>query len=328
MGGSAFAILTVFSAAAFNLAMKGAVRHWPVGTAGLLSRLVTVPLLAAWVLSRRGGWRRLRPQGQGGLLLLMSGLSIGINLMWFSAMRYTTAANVSMLMSLDLVFVVLIGSALGLERIGWRQLSLLPVLLVGMALLIGVAEHGWSGALLGDALAVGAALAYATNAFIIRRILRTMDEEAVSLYNHALSALGFVALVLLGDEFGRWATLLQNSAGWSWTVTLGVIAAVSLPIYYAALARLPVWKLRAWTLAAPVLVTFAEWQLWGTELSRSQWLGAAMVLGGLALLIRIELRMHRGEHSDAASAPALPDAAMSPPSGDLLATGAPASDKE
>ena len=49
------------------------------------------------------------------------------------------------------------------------------------------------------------------------------------------------------------------------------------------------WKLRAWLLLSPVLVAIVEW-LWGVRLSLSQWLGAAMVLGGLAALIRMEWR--------------------------------------
>jgi drug/metabolite transporter (DMT)-like permease len=290
MQAAGFIILSVLGTAAFTLVLRGTVAAWPIGLAGSFSRVVTLALLGGWVLATGSGWRRLRSGGLGKPLLLMGAVSIAINLLWFAALRLTTATNVAMLLCLDLVFVVLIGGLLGLERIGWRQLALLPAMLAGMALLIGAGGKGWGGHLAGDLMAVAAALAYAANAFIIRGILRTMDEEAVSLYNHGISTLGFIALVLLGGEFRTAAAVLRQPAAWLWIVALGLTAALSLPLYYAALRRTAVWKLRAWTLTAPVLVAVVEWLCWGVHLDFSQCVGAAMVLGSLAVLARIESR--------------------------------------
>jgi len=309
---AAYALLTVLATAAFNLVLKAAVAVWPVAWAGLLSRCVTVPLLGAWVVSRRGGWRRLWAGPLWGRLLLMGGISIGINLLWFNALQLTVATNVSTLMCLDLVFVVLLGAALGLERIRAAELALLPVMLLGMALLVGVAQGGWSGRLLGDLLAVAAALGYAVNAFVIRGILRRMDEEAVALYNHGLSTVGFALLAVTGDVPGVWASLAPGWLGWFWIAALGVVAAVALPIYYAALHRLQLWKLRAWLLLAPVLVALVEWLL-GVRLGGLQWVGAALILGGMLTLIGLEIRS-RAAQAAAGSA--------EPPSDDDLAHSA------
>ena len=43
-------------------------------------------------------------------------------------------------------------------------------------------------------------------------------------------------------------------------------------------------------LSAPVLTAAVEWPLWGVELTRLQYAGAVIVLGGLAVLIRLESR--------------------------------------
>jgi len=284
-----FAILTILSHSAFILVLKGTVRVWPVGLAGSLSRVLTLGLLGAWVLSRGQGWRRLRPGRKLGALLLMGAISILINLLWFGSLRFTSATNVAMLMSLDLVFVVLLGAALGLERISLRELALLPLLLVGMALLVGAAEGGIGGHLLGDLMAVGAAAGYAANAFVIRRILKEMDEESVSLYNHGLSTFGFLGLALACGDFPASSATMVTPAPWGWIAALGCMAAVSLPLYYAALHRMEVWRLRAWLLASPVLVAVIEWSL-GLRLGWTQWVGAGLVLGGLAAMVRMELR--------------------------------------
>ena len=292
-----FAILTVISTAAFTLVLRGTMAVWPVGLGGFLSRIITLTALAAWILATGKGWRRLRLNGLGQHLLLMGVIAIVINLLRFAALKLTTATNVATLFCLDLAFVVLIGAVLRLEHHGWKQLALLPVMLAGMVLLTGALDKGgWGGHVVGDAMAVAAAFAYAVNAFVIRRILRVMDEEAVSFYNHGYTTVGFIALAFIDNEFRTVGAVLPQMTAWLWIVALGFLAAVWLPIYYAALARMAVWKLRAWMLSTPVLVAILEWRLWHVHLSVLQLSGAAIVLGGLGTLIWFESRMHsRGD---------------------------------
>jgi drug/metabolite transporter (DMT)-like permease len=259
-----------------------------VGLVGTLSRVVTVPLLGAWVLSRGRKLRRLWPGRAWGGLLVMGLISIAINILWFSSVWWTPATNVAMLMRLDLIFVVLIGAAFGLERMGRAQLALVPLMFVGLALLSEIQELDFTGHLVGDLMAVAAALGLAANAFIIRHILRTMDEEAVALYNHAISMLGFVGLALVMGDFGRTGEMLARPGVLLPVAVVGVVAAVGLPLYYVALARMEVWRLRMFMLSTPVITAAVEWPLWGVRLAPLQWLGAAIILGGLAVLIRIE----------------------------------------
>ena len=290
-----YASLAIVPWVAFTLLLRFLMNQqgWPVGLVGTFSRMVTLPLLAAWILATGHGWRRLRPRSVLGWLLLMGALSIAINLLWFASVKWTTATNVAMLFRLDLVFVVLIGAALGLERIGWLQLALVPLMFVGLGLLAEVHKFDFGGHLLGDLMVVVAALGLATNAFIIRHILRAMDEEAVALYNHSISMLGFLLLALVCGDFARTPEVFASTSAWLAIALLGVVGAVGLPSYYFALARMDVWKLRTFMLATPVLTVLIEWPLWGVRLSLLQGLGAAVILGGLAALIHIE---SRGQH--------------------------------
>ena len=70
--------------------------------------------------------------------------------------------------------------------------------------------------------------------------------------------------------------------------------AVSLPLYYVALRRMDVWKLRTFMLATPVLTAIVERLLWGVRLAPLQWLGGAIILAGLAALIQMEWRLASG----------------------------------
>jgi len=266
------------------------VEEWPVGLVGTLSRVVTLPLLGAWILGTGMGWRRLRPRGRLGWLLLMGTISIVINLAWFAAVGWTTATNMAVLIRFDVLFVVLIGACLGLERIGPAQIVLVPVMLFGLALLTEIQRFDFGSHAVGDLMTIVTALGLAANAFIIRHIMQVMDEASVALYNHAISMLGFVALALAAGDFARVDEVLGTPAAWLPIAALGVLVAVSLPLYYVALGRMDVWKLRLFMLSGPVLCGVVEWPLWGGWFSAMQWLGAAVIVAGLAVLIRIESR--------------------------------------
>lgn len=293
MQAALYALLAIVPWVAVTLLISFLVKMggWPVGLVGTLSRVVTVPLLAAWILATGAGWRRLRPGGVLGWLLLMGAVSITINLLWFASLKWTTVTNAAMLFRLDLVFVVLLGTALGLERIGPAQLALVPVMLVGLGLLVEIQKFDLGGHLAGDLMVVVAALGLAVNAFVIRHIMRAMDENAVALYNHTMSMMGFVVLAAAGKQFPLTGQLL--AAAWVPVAVLGVVAAVGLPLYYVALRRMDVWKLRMFLLLTPAIAAAAEWPLWGIRLSALQCLGGAIILAGLAVLIHVESRENR-----------------------------------
>ena len=274
--------------AALTLLMRGALETWPLGLAGIFPRVVAVTLLGSWVLSTGRGWRRLKPGGVGKWIVVMCLNSIFINFAVYSALEWTTATNHAILYRLDTVFVVLLGSLLGLERIRWQELMLLPVMLLGMAL---VAEIGFSGFQVhwtGDLLIVAAAAGFAINAFVNRHIVQTVEPAAMAIYNITSGSLGFIAVSLLR---GEWQWLGQNSpspGAWCILVVIGLIIAGFVPTYYGAIKRMPVWKLRTWMLAVPMLVAGADRLLWGTRLTCWQWLGTGLLLSGLAVLIQLE----------------------------------------
>lgn len=284
------ALLSVFAWAVLAVVLRATMEIWPVGLGGALSRLVTVAILAAWIISTGAGWRRLHSRGTMPWILAMGLVSIAVNLLAFGALKFTTATNMAMLFRLDLVFVLLIGAALGLERIRLWQLVLLPVLLVGLALLVEIQRFTLNPQVIGDAMMIGSTFGLAVNAFIIRHILRSMDEETVSLYNHGISTLGFIALAAIHSDLAAAGHLIHQPAAWAWIVALGITAAVSLPLYYAALGRMAVWKLRTFMLSAPLFVAILEWPFFGLHLQPLQWLGAAIILGGLLVLITFESR--------------------------------------
>ncbi|MBN1590274.1 MAG: DMT family transporter [Pirellulales bacterium] len=305
MNGKVLALLTVVAMTGITLLMRAALEHWPIGLTGTVSRVFTVGTLACWVLLRGEGWRRLAPRGTAWWLVVMSINAILINVLLFTSLKWTTATNYAVLYRLDIVFVVLIGTLLGLERIGWRELTLLPVMLLGVAFVAEVRLSGVESHIVGDLMVVAGALGFAINAFILRQIFRTMDTEAVALINVSVTGLGFLGVMLIRGELATVGAALGEPIMWLWVALLGLSFGLYILIYYAALDRMPVWKLRTWMLTSPLLVALADWVLWNTRLSGQQWVGTGLVLLGLAGLIRLEM-VARAATKNGAGQPELP----------------------
>jgi drug/metabolite transporter (DMT)-like permease len=289
MQGILFAFLTAVAWSARLLILRGAVSVWPVGLAGMFSRFSAAVLLLLWVSFTGRGPRRLRAGQVWDLLLVMGFVASTLNILLFFGMRLTTATNATFVLRLDLLFVVLIGSLLKIERITIRGLATIPFMILGLALLMEIQKGEWGGHVAGDALIILSALGLAVNAFVIRRIMRSIDEETVAFYNMLLCAVGFGVLASFqGLPLPKAAT---TSAGpWFRLLALGVSDALATALYYAALRRLQVWRLRALLLINPFMVAVVEWLWFGLEMNSVQWIGSGLLLGGVMVLIWDEAR--------------------------------------
>jgi drug/metabolite transporter (DMT)-like permease len=139
-------------------------------------------------------------------------------------------------------------------------------------------------------LVITAAAAFAVNAFVNRHIVQTMEPESMAVYNIAAGSLGFVVVSIAEGEVGmarpRRAERRCVADPCGYRPADRRFRSGVLP----AARHVPVWKLRTWMLIVPLLVAGADWLVWGTRLTGWQWLGTALLLGGLAALIHLERR--------------------------------------
>jgi len=270
------------------LILRKVMAIWPVGVGGGAVRLMAAVIIGAMIVLRDKSWRRLRIGPMAKPLLFMGFESILVNVCWFGGMKFTTAANAAILQRLDLIFVLLIAAAMGYERLHATQWLVLPVLIAGAALVMRVHQFTLSGHMLGDCLIVVGAFFLASNAFVIRGIMRHMEEDAIAFYNMLLSVPGFLAVA----AFERHAAPLGTSLAPAlvWLTLLGVVSAIALVLYYLAMRRMHVWKLRALMLISPLMTIALEHFLWQTTLQPMQYLGAGLLIGGTAALVLAELR--------------------------------------
>ena len=294
------ALLTAVTWVIFALMLRGAMKHWPVGTGGFFSRILSLAVLAVFVCARRGGVARLRGHRSTRWLVAMGLVAIAISYLMFGALKKnTTATHLALLTRLDLVFALLIGTVLGLQRLTLADWLVAGFMLGGAAMVAEVHTFTWSAPatggkavsdpIVGDAMIVGVALGLAVNAFIIRRIMRRANEDVVAFYNMCFSLTGFLILATY-YKFPLPTTGLDRPGPWLWLCGLGVFAGLSIRLYYHALRRMAVWRLRALLLISPVLSAIAEWAIWGDRPSGLQCAGMVVILAGAGVLIRRPLR--------------------------------------
>ena len=127
------------------------------------------------------------------LFLALSGMLIGVNwVLLFEAYRFTTVATATLCYYMAPLFVMLAAPFVLKERITWKKIACMLVAFVGMVLVSGVLDAGFSGAseLTGVLLGLGAAAFYASVVLLNKKI------QGISAISKTAIQLGFAGLTV------------------------------------------------------------------------------------------------------------------------------------
>ena len=181
--------------------------------------------------------------------------------------------------------MVAVGNALVERRLpGGSRLLSLAVAFSGLALMLGVSLHQVHP--VGVLLSLGAALTTAINVIGSARVLPTGDRW-VMFWHMALIA----AVTLLAIGIARDALVLPlTPLGWGGMIGVATMQAASIPLFYVALAAIGPEKSTMFNNLQPVVSILAAYLIFGELLSPTQFAGAALVIGGIALMQWFDLR--------------------------------------
>ncbi|NBB83373.1 MAG: EamA family transporter, partial [Alphaproteobacteria bacterium] len=142
------------------------------------------------------------------------------------------------------------------------------------------AADGRARVVAGALLAVGSAIAYAGFAVASRRLAGRYSPLA-------LIALGFGAgaLILLPVVVARGLALDHPAEAWAVLAYMGLVpTALAYVLFYAGLRHVTATVAGVVTLVEPLTATLLARALFGETLGPLGWLGAALMLAGLAVL--------------------------------------------
>jgi DME family drug/metabolite transporter len=244
--------------------------------------LATFVCLFASLIFLRPGWLRIARRDLPWLVGL-GAIGVGtFHVLWNLAILYIGYAPATVLLYSSPAFVALVAWLIWKEPLTRVKVLAILLTLAGCVLVAGPEkvvgiEVTTSGLLIG----LAAALAYGGFSLFGRQVAPRYSPWTVLTYGF-----GFGALALLPLQFGRPGPWPAAGETWLWFAGL-VLAATIVPFgaYLAALQRLPVSVASILAASEVVFGAFIGYAFFAERLQSWQFVGAALVIAGVALLV-------------------------------------------
>lgn len=265
-----------FSAVFVRLASVSPVTATFFRAAYALPLLAVVHGLRASKTSRSSRERRLA---------LASGLILAVDLnLWHESIALVGAGLGTVIANVQVVFVALAARLLYGERQSPGRIATIAGVLAGVAMTSGLARPDAYGAspVAGALVGVLAGLCYALFLLVYRQANRSPGPASGPLLD---STLGMVAGALACALLDRQFTFTPGAQAQLWLALLAIVSQViGWLLIGAALPRLSVVETSVLLLGQPVFAVIWGVVIFGERLSPLQWIGAAVVLAGVAAL--------------------------------------------
>jgi drug/metabolite transporter (DMT)-like permease len=294
-GGPPPALLATLGAACIS-ASAVLIKLADTGTASaaFYRSLLALPLLAVLAVleQRRRGPRPLRSR----FWAMLAGVFLAIDLvLWNHAIADVGAGIATLLGNLQVVFVAVAAWLLFRERPGRGFFLALPVVLAGVVLVSGLADHAHGvHSVAGIEYGLGTSLAYAAFLLILRHSSAATPHVAAPLAEATLGATAGAAA--LGLVFGGW----QLDIGWhafGWLLLLAMTSGTAgWLLITSSLPRLPASMSSLLLLLQPAAAILLAAVVLGEHPSPLQLAGAALVCGGILVAARARGRSSRSRY--------------------------------
>ncbi len=264
----------------------------PLASAFWRTALAT-PLLWAWLAwnTRKTGdspgFSRPASRQDSGTVptaLIVAGLFFAADLgVWHFSIVFTSVANSTLLANLAPIFVTLAGWVLWRQKVTPTFLVGMFVAIAGMFVLVGPNFATGGLRLLGDALGALTAVFYAGYMLAIKNARSHASTARLMAWSTLVSALALLPLALLAPH----PMLPASPAGWLPLVALALVSQiVGQGLIAYAFAHLPASLSSVSLLIQPVVAALAAWAIFAEPVGAMQFVGGAIVLGGIWLARR------------------------------------------
>jgi len=241
---------------------------------------LAAPLLWAWLARPSSG--DAAPVAISRRALVAAGLFFAADLgVWHWSIVYTSVANSTLLANLAPIFVTLAGWVFWRRSVTGTFLAGMVLALAGMFILVGPNFSTGGTRLLGDALGALTAVFYAGYMLAIKSA-RDARASTVRLmaWSTTITAIALFPVAMLSPQ----PMLPSSASGWWVLVALAVVTQIlGQGLIAYAFAHLPASLSSVSLLVQPVMATLFAWVLFKEPVGAAQYLGGAVVLGGIWL---------------------------------------------
>ena len=208
------------------------------------------------------------------------------NLFFIYGLKFTTAANSALLISLSPLFGALIQAASGRERPNLRILSGLAFASFGVFLIIASHQGGLSfssESVIGDLLTLCATITWALYTIMARPLLERYSAITVTTYAMAAGSVLLLPLSMAGLIGQSWAAISVPS--WSVLAFAAFIAAgVAYAFWYQGVKQIGVTRTMAYHYLMPIAAVLFAALAFNEPITVTQIAGGIAILSGVYLV--------------------------------------------
>ena len=271
----AMAISVPFIWAMGILFAKSAIEHFPPILL-MAFRFFVASLILAWLVKP--------PIGQLGKIFAIAIVSAAIQYsLTFTGLKYLDASTASLIVQLEVPFLVILGALFLNERPGWVKWTGIGLAFGGVALISnGVRLEGnLSYAFL---VALGG-LAWAVGQIMVRQ-LRDIDGLTVTAWVAVFAAPQLTVMSLIFEDAHLAAIQSAGPKVWLAVLYLGVVmTAIGYWFWYSLIRRHPVQLVGPFLLLLPVFAVIGGAVFLGEPLTANKLLGGLVVIAGVGLVV-------------------------------------------
>ena len=269
-------------------------------TAAWLRYLVAVIAFVAWCWAyrNRNGPRMLPHDSRSWRYTVWLGLlgTMAYQLLFMHGMKWTAAGDASLIIPVNPVFTVLLAAPMLGQKVTKRMAFGLLLGIVGVSVVVGWSPNTdipFEHRLLGDAMIVLAALAWATNSNLTKIALEEdgigTTEELVIWY----SIVGWIMLTpwMLAEI---WSSGIPNpnTAEWGSIVYLGLFSTVLTYVWFArGIDRIGPTAAASYVFLVPVFGVLSGWALLDESIGASMLVGFVLIVIGVREVQRESARL-------------------------------------
>ncbi len=209
--------------------------------------------------------------------LLISSLALGFNwVLLFEAYSYLSVASATLIYYLAPTLVIFVSIPLFKDTLSVKHIICAGASLVGMVLVSGVIESGFSINVTGILLALGAMLLYATVVILNRK------SNSVPSFDRTFVQLVIASLVLLPYVLITDKTLFNGADGLSigLLICAGIIhTGIAYVLYFASIGSLKSHTVAIFSYIDPTLAVILSFTVLGENFSIFSIIGAVLIIG-------------------------------------------------
>ena len=215
------------------------------------------------------------------LLLALSGAGIGFNwILLFEAYNHTSVATATLCYYLAPILVILASPMVLKENLTVKKILCTITALVGMVLVSGITEAGFSGIaeLKGVLFGLSAAVLYAS-VILLNKLMPGVPSYDRTIFQLSLASIALLPYVLLTEN---WGAVTLTPIAVVLLLVAGIIhTGISYCLYFGSMDHLPSHTVALLSYIDPILAVILSVLLLREPMSLSAAIGAVMILGAL-----------------------------------------------